>query len=80
MKSYTYLRQQREEFRKRLVELLCCTKEELEMGDTEAGISAKEREILKYYYYIHHGIDTIHVSPMDDKVLNRVNIINIYKL
>ena len=27
---------------------------------------------MRYYYYIKHGIDTIHVAPLDKKVLNRV--------
>lgn len=27
---------------------------------------------MRYYYYIKHGIDTIHVAPLDKKLLNRV--------
>lgn len=27
---------------------------------------------MRYYYYIKHGIDTIHVAPLDKRVLNRV--------
>jgi dynein heavy chain len=27
---------------------------------------------MRYYYYIKHGIDTVHVAPLDKKVLNRV--------
>ena len=34
--------------------------------------SADEREVLRYYYYIKYGVDTIHVAPLDTKVLNRV--------
>lgn len=33
---------------------------------------AQEKEIMRYYYYIKHGIDTVHVAPLDKKVLNRV--------
>ncbi|XP_029081389.1 dynein heavy chain 7, axonemal [Monodon monoceros] len=34
--------------------------------------SAIERDILRYYYYIHHGIDTDHVAPMEDSWLEHV--------
>lgn len=27
--------------------------------------SAEEMEVLRYYYYIHNGIDTVHVAPID---------------
>lgn len=27
---------------------------------------------MRYYYYIKHGIDTVHVAPLDKRVLNRV--------
>lgn len=33
---------------------------------------AEEKEIMRYYYYIKHGIDTVHVAPLDKRVLNRV--------
>jgi dynein heavy chain len=28
---------------------------------------------MRYYYYIKHGVDTVHVSPIDKKLLNKVN-------
>ncbi|XP_058956956.2 dynein axonemal heavy chain 7 [Pocillopora verrucosa] len=31
-----------------------------------------EKDILRYYYYIHHGIDTEHVAPMEDSWLDHV--------
>ncbi|XP_046514011.1 dynein axonemal heavy chain 7 [Equus quagga] len=34
--------------------------------------SAIEKDILRYYYYIHHGIDTDHVAPMEDSWLENV--------
>lgn len=34
--------------------------------------NAEEREVLRYYYYIRHGVDTIHVAPLDQKVLDKV--------
>lgn len=68
--SYLDMRRQREEFRKRLVELI------ISKTDTDADFSCDfpsegEREVMRYYYYIKYGIDTLHVSPMDPKVLAR---------
>ncbi|XP_028924872.1 dynein heavy chain 7, axonemal isoform X6 [Ornithorhynchus anatinus] len=34
--------------------------------------SSIEKDILRYYYYIHHGIDTEHVAPMEDSWLEHV--------
>ncbi|KAK1336499.1 hypothetical protein QTO34_002528 [Cnephaeus nilssonii] len=34
--------------------------------------SAIEKDILRYYYYIHHGIDTDHIAPMEDSWLENV--------
>ncbi|XP_004674896.1 PREDICTED: dynein heavy chain 7, axonemal [Condylura cristata] len=34
--------------------------------------SAVEKDILRYYYYINHGIDTDHVAPMEDSWLEHV--------
>lgn len=75
MLSYTALRKQREEFRKRLVALIANKDEDMEIGSDEIP-SAEEREILRYYYYIRHGVDTIHVAPLDQQVLDRVYTIN----
>ncbi|KAJ8926978.1 hypothetical protein NQ314_020603 [Rhamnusium bicolor] len=71
LKSYTALRRQREEFRKRLVSLIVSKNEEREMEVDEIP-SAEEREMLRYYYYVKHGVDTVHVAPLDERVLNRV--------
>lgn len=27
--------------------------------------SNAEKDLLRYYYYIHHGIDTEHVAPLE---------------
>lgn len=71
LKSYTALRKQREEFRKRLVKLIVNKEEDMEIDPSEIP-SQEEREILRYYYYIRHGVDTIHVAPLDQAVLDRV--------
>ena len=34
--------------------------------------TAAEKDILRYYYYIHNGIDTEHVAPMEDSWLDHV--------
>lgn len=78
------MRLERENFRKKLVELIARKDDETAEavpGETGTTATAKdldtdfpnkqEKEVLRYYYYIKHGIDTIHVSPMSKKVLNR---------
>lgn len=69
--SYTDMLRRREEFRKKLVSLIIA-KEVPDANEVDAEFpSSKEREIMRYYYYIKHGVDTIHVSPLDLKILNR---------
>lgn len=77
------MRLERENFRKKLVELIARKDDEATATNAtdDAGASVmdwegefpnqQEKEVLRYYYYIKHGIDTIHVSPMSKKVLNR---------
>uniref|UniRef100_A0A1A9WZZ0 Dynein axonemal heavy chain 7 n=1 Tax=Glossina brevipalpis TaxID=37001 RepID=A0A1A9WZZ0_9MUSC len=73
--SYMQMRLERENFRKKLVELIARPEpEEMEPGgiDLEADFpNTEEKEILRYYYYIKHGIDTIHVAPMSKRILIR---------
>lgn len=71
VKSYSIVRKEREEFRKKLVELIISSDEERARDDGTFP-DAQEKEIMRYYYYIKHGIDTIHVAPLDKKLLNRV--------
>lgn len=33
--------------------------------------NASERQLLKYYHYIRHGIDTVHVAPMHKKIISK---------
>lgn len=78
------MRLERENFRKKLVELIA--RKDDDDDDEEQNVDGRgahasdldaefpnktEKEVLRYYYYIKHGIDTIHVSPMSKKVLNR---------
>ena len=75
--SYMQMRLERENFRKKLVELIARKDDDddgsaVSVNDLDAEFPNKEeKEVLRYYYYIKHGIDTIHVSPMSKKVLNR---------
>ncbi|XP_072835621.2 dynein axonemal heavy chain 7 isoform X1 [Pogona vitticeps] len=39
---------------------------------TPESTAAIEKDILKYFYYIRHGIDTEHVAPMEDSWLEHV--------
>lgn len=71
MKSYSIVRKEREEFRKKLVGLIISSEEEISRDDGSFP-DAQEKEIMRYYYYIKHGIDTVHVAPLDKRVLNRV--------
>ncbi|KAK0178126.1 hypothetical protein PV328_002104, partial [Microctonus aethiopoides] len=76
MNCYTTLRKRREEFRCNLVKMLILQ----ENGDdpmskaNEEGIINKkaEEDLLKYYYYIMHGIDDVHVAPMDVNLLDKI--------
>ncbi|XP_075385072.1 dynein axonemal heavy chain 7 [Tenrec ecaudatus] len=69
---------ERENFRSTLVNVIMqqdagsdkATSDESTFPQTAA--SAVEKDILRYYYYIHHGIDTDHVAPMDDSWLENV--------
>ena len=65
------MRKEREEFRKKLVSLIISSDEEIARDDGSFP-NAKEKEIMRYYYYIKHGINTVHVAPIDKKVLTRV--------
>lgn len=67
--SYTKMRQEREEFRKTLVSLIVAKETEEPNDDTFPN--AKERQLLRYYYYIKHGIDTSHIAPMTKRMLNK---------
>lgn len=65
------MRKQREEFRQRLVGLIVNVRNDdtMEIDDIP---SEEEKQMLRYYYYVKHGVDTVHVAPVDEKILNRV--------
>jgi dynein heavy chain len=64
------MRKEREAFRQRLVTLIFKQDEE-KLGPFQ--IPTPEDKIrLRYNYYIHHGIDTIHIPPLEDSWLNNI--------
>ncbi|CAB3230574.1 unnamed protein product [Arctia plantaginis] len=72
MQSFTAMRKAREEFRLKLVNLICQSDpDEEQSGDNIA--SGEEQNMLRYYYYLRYGIDTIHVAPLDNKIILRVH-------
>ncbi|KAF9413227.1 hypothetical protein HW555_008507 [Spodoptera exigua] len=72
MQSFTQMRKAREEFRLKLVNLICQTGDE--QGSHEMGMpTGEEQNLLRYYYYLRYGIDTIHVAPLDNKIILRVH-------
>lgn len=78
LKSFTALRKQREEFRSRLVKLIVSKKDESSSNNAYEDIPTEdEKEMLRYYYYVKHGVDTVHVAPLDEKFLARVSLTSI---
>lgn len=63
------MREEREEFRKKLITLIMATDSEDKTDDTFPN--SQERQLLRYYYYIKHGIDTSHIAPMTKRMLNK---------
>lgn len=64
------MREEREEFRKTLVSIIVAKEIEDPTAD-DTFPNAKERQLLRYYYYIKHGIDTNHIAPMTKRMLNK---------
>ncbi|XP_064598423.1 dynein axonemal heavy chain 7-like [Liolophura sinensis] len=83
MSQFTQPKKDRENFRKTLVDIIM--QEESLPKSSAASVdgelpplsrtgspTAAEKDILRYYYYIHNGIDTEHVAPMEDSWLENV--------
>lgn len=66
------MRKSREEFRAKLMKLIVqADPAHGGDGDTDAVPNDEERTMLRYYYYLRYGIDTIHVAPLDNKIILR---------
>ncbi|XP_046587391.1 dynein axonemal heavy chain 7-like [Neodiprion lecontei] len=75
MNCYTALRKRREEFREKVVKIVSAADETADVcpGDPGDGwLTEDERELLRYYYYILHGIDNAHVGPIDVAVMKNI--------
>ncbi|XP_052125010.1 dynein axonemal heavy chain 7-like [Frankliniella occidentalis] len=77
-KSYTELRKEREEFRRKLVQLVLCEDGPSDQAKDISGSSLdlpsrEERVVLRYYYYIQQGVDTVHVTHLDCATLKRIS-------
>ena len=68
-KSYTEQRLRREEVRRHLIELI--VRPELYEGGFDNG----DKDVNRYYNYIQHGIDTIHVSSVEEKIIANIMIL-----
>uniref|UniRef100_A0A5F8HGP8 Dynein axonemal heavy chain 7 n=1 Tax=Monodelphis domestica TaxID=13616 RepID=A0A5F8HGP8_MONDO len=68
-------RKEREVFRSALVNIIMqqdTNVDQTVLDEAQGGPTNIEKDILRYYYYIHHGIDTEHVAPMEDSWLEHV--------
>ncbi|XP_062475626.1 dynein axonemal heavy chain 7 isoform X1 [Pezoporus occidentalis] len=80
LQSTSRLKKQQERFRSALVDFILhqdLPEEQLLSPDgtqpSEADSSTPiEKDILKYYYYIRHGIDTANVSPVDQSWIDHI--------
>ncbi|XP_026726846.1 dynein heavy chain 7, axonemal [Trichoplusia ni] len=72
MQNFTAMRKAREEFRLKLVKLICQPEPE-DSPNLGALPTGEEQNMLRYYYYLRYGIDTIHVAPLDNKIILRVH-------
>lgn len=76
MNSYTTLRKNREKFRRNLVEMIIAQELEdnpaSEINEEKVMSAGVKDDLLKYYYYIMHGIDDVHVAPIEPKLLEKI--------
>ncbi|XP_063529439.1 dynein axonemal heavy chain 7-like [Cydia strobilella] len=69
IQSFNALRKAREEFRSKLMSLIC---QSAPGEDGDGRPPTEEENKARYYYYIHYGLDTIHVAPLDNRTILRV--------
>lgn len=62
------MRQEREGFRESIVKWIIREAEDL---NDDIFPNSKERQLLRYYQYIAHGIDACHVAPINKRILKR---------
>ncbi|XP_069471802.1 dynein axonemal heavy chain 7 isoform X2 [Ambystoma mexicanum] len=86
--SFPQPKKDREHFRSALVDIIMqqdlATSQAIPLDERAKKSTALEKDILRYNYYIKHGIDTEHVAPMEDSWLENVlalvpNRLKVYK-
>lgn len=82
--SMSYPKKDREAFRQALVGIIMQNEDATQpptmpsvtdkdyVAERSGSPSVAEKDILRYYYYIHHGIDTKNVAPMEDVWIDNV--------
>ncbi|XP_051168782.1 dynein axonemal heavy chain 7-like [Leptopilina boulardi] len=68
--SYTEERLKKEQFRRQLIELIV----KPELSETER-LNSRDKYINRYYYYIQNGINTIHVTTFEAKIVDNIMIL-----
>ncbi|XP_060945031.1 dynein axonemal heavy chain 7 [Limanda limanda] len=73
LSSSTKLSEKHKNLRRFVVNFVCQQREEVEDGDAPTCGSPKPKQNdMKYDYYVQHGIDLKHVSPLDESWLENI--------
>lgn len=67
--SYTEQRLKKEQFRRQLIELI--VKPEL----SEERLDSRDKDINRYYYYVQNGINTVHVTTLEKRIIDNIMIL-----
>ncbi|XP_051171696.1 dynein axonemal heavy chain 7-like, partial [Leptopilina boulardi] len=68
--SYLSMRKKREEFRQHVVNIILGKHNEKSICGN--WFTENDMNILRYYYYIMHGVDSTHVPPMEETILKNI--------
>ncbi|XP_072162504.1 dynein axonemal heavy chain 7 isoform X1 [Bemisia tabaci] len=68
--SYIELKEEREKFRKQIIKVI--VSRDTEYNDETIIPSSDEIQLVRYNYYIQHGIDTVHVAPIEQHWISHI--------